>query len=347
METTTKRPSDRGGNKPIDPSKLGSTDRLHRRVEGLIASAIRMGCDRIEVFHTPEGGREALVSTLAIHTDDDGDHTTPRALVDSIVLALQDEAAALAAGSWHPFSIRGVRSTDGADVVRERVRLVGTHKRAEPEAGAALAVGHRDDQELADASGMAMHPREVATLSGMARQQMRHNEALVGSVVKGFGGITDRQARLIDQLSDRVVSLTEKLDKQADAALDVARRTRAIEAEARAEEAKSRAFEVGGEVLKEFLPAALHRISRKYGVAGDVTIDPMMEKMIESFSEEQVAKLAEVFTPLQKAMFAEVWLTVNQRREAEKEKAEKAAKEKAEKERAARGELPAGEERKP
>ena len=172
----------------------------------------------------------------------------------------------------------------------------------------------------------------------------------MGSVVKGFGGITDRQARLIDQLSDRVVSLTEKLDKQADAALDVARRTRAIEAEARAEEAKGRAFEVGGEVLKEFLPLALHRISRKYGVAGDVTIDPMMEKMIESFSEEQIAKLAEVFSPLQKAMFAEVWLTVNARREkkaAEEAEKAKAEKTKAEKESAARGELPAGEDRKP
>lgn len=321
----SKRPSDRGGSKPINPSKVGSTDRLHRRIEGLIASAIRMDCDRIEVWHVPESGaRETLVSTIAIATDDDH-HPTPRSLVDAIVLTLQDEASALPGGAWHAFSVRGARSQDGADVVRERVRLVGTSSagRAELAGVDAAREGLDEDRALERASDLAMHPREVATLSGVARQQMRHNEALVASVVKGFGGMADQQSRMIEQLSQRVVTLTERLEKQADLFLDASRRSRLIEAEARAEEAKSRAVEIGGEVLKEYLPVALHRISRKYGLAGDAEIDPMLEKLVATFTEDQLPALQEVLKPAQRAIFAEMWITVQQRIEKRKAEEEK------------------------
>lgn len=323
----SKRPSDRGGSKPINPSKVGSTDRLHRRIEGLIASAIRMDCDRIEVWHVPESGaRETLISTIAIATDDDH-HPTPRSLVDAIVLTLQDEASALPGGAWHAFSVRGARSQDGADVVRERVRLVGTSSstagRAELAGADAAREGLDEDRALERASDLAMHPREVATLSGVARQQMRHNEALVASVVKGFGGMADQQSRMIEQLSQRVVTLTERLEKQADLFLDASRRSRLIEAEARAEEAKSRAVEIGGEVLKEYLPVALHRISRKYGLAGDAEIDPMLEKLVATFTEDQLPALQEVLKPAQRAIFAEMWITVQQRIEKRKAEEEK------------------------
>lgn len=323
---TTPRPADRGGNKPIAPEKLGATDRLHRRVEGLIAAALKFGCDRCDVVHLPDtgGAREVVISTLALRLSDE--HPTARSIVDAVVLTLQDEASTLpatdsrGARAWHAFSIRGIRSDDASEVVRERVRLMGTAARPPGEEGAALAVRERgelreDDHALEQESGIAMHPREVATLSGVARQQMRHNEALVGTVVRGFGSVAEQQSRLVEQLSGRVISLTERLEKQSDLFLDAARRARLVEAEARAEEAKGRAIEVTAEVLKEFLPVALHRISRKYGLAGDAEIDPMIEKLIETFTEDQLPALASVLKPAQQALFAEFWIKVQDRKE--------------------------------
>jgi len=330
-----KRASDRGGTKPINPEKTGATDRLHRRVEGLIASALRFGCDRVDVVHVPDASREIVISTLALRLSDE--HTTARSLVDAIVLTLQDEASTLPAQdatggrAWYAFSLRGMRSEDAAEVVRERVRLVGTAARpasnaqlATTAAGSARALAASDDHALELESGIAMHPREVATLSGVARQQMRHNEALVSTVVRGFGSVAEQQSKLVEQLSSRVVSLTERLEKQSDLFLDASRRARLVEAEARAEEAKGAAIQVGAEALKEFLPVALHRISRKYGLAGDAELDPMLERLLSTFTEDQLPALAAVLKPAQQAIFAEVWLTVQDRRakaEAEQKKA--------------------------
>lgn len=310
-----KRSADRGGTKPINPAKTGATDRLHRRIESLITAAARTGCTRIEVWHVPEQAREVQVSTVQLALDED--HPTPRSLVDGIALTIQEEAATLPGRQWHAFSVRGARE-DGADVVRERIRIVGTAAPAARAEGEEEMISGSEDLALERASGLAMHPREAANLSGVARQQMRHNEALVASVVKGFGGMAEQQSRMIEQLGTRVITLTERLERQADLFLDAHRKQRLIEAEARAEDAKGRAIEIGAEVVKEYLPVALHRISRKYGLAGDAEIDPLLEKIVASFEPDQLPAIQAALKPAQQAIFAEMYFTVADRLEKRK-----------------------------
>ena len=323
------RPADRGGNKPMNPAKVGSSDRFHRRVEGLVSSAVRSDCKQIQVWHCPEGGavREELISTIDLNEE----APTARSHVDQVVLTIQDEAASLPGGGFHAFSVRGLNS-DGLDVVRERIRIPGTAPASASDRLARVEIGEEIDHEagLERTSGLALHPREVATLAGITRQQMRHNEALIAMVVKGFGANADVSQKLIEQLGMRVLTLTEKLEKQADLYLDSHRRTKLVEAEARASDARGRAIEIGSQVLADYLPVALHRITRKHGLAGDAELDPLMEKMLDSFDEAQLPKLAEILKPQQQALFADVWMTVQSRKEARKKEA--AAKEAAKQE---------------
>lgn len=323
------RPADRGGTKPINPGKLGSSDRFHRRVEALVSSAVRCDCRQIQVWHCPDGGsvRELLISTIELN---DESATTPRDLVDQVVLTIQDEAASLPVG-FHAFSVRGLNA-EALDVVRERIRITGSAPTSASDRLARAEIGDEIDHEasLERASGMALHPREVATLAGITRQQMRHNEALTAMMIKGFGANAQVSQQIIEQLGMRVLTLTEKLEKQADSYLDSHRKTKLVEAEARASDARGRAIEIGANVVAEYLPVALHRMSRKYGIAGDSELDPMMEKMIDSFDEKQLPKLAEILKPQQQALFAEVWMTVQNRKEAKKKEA--AAKDQAKQE---------------
>jgi hypothetical protein len=318
------RPADRGGNKPMHPGKLGSSDRFHRRVEALVSSAVRCDCKQIQVWHCPDGGavREELISTIELNEE----APTARTHVDQVVLTIQDEAASLPGGGFHAFSVRGMNA-DGLDVVRERIRIPGTAPASASDRLARAEIGEEIDHEagLERASGLALHPREVATLAGITRQQMRHNEALIAMVVKGFGANAEVSQKLIEQMGMRVLTLTEKLEKQADMYLDSHRRTKLVEAEARASDARGRAIEIGSQVLADYLPVALHRITRKHGLAGDAELDPLMEKMLDSFDEAQLPKLAEILKPQQQALFADVWMTVQARKEARKKEA--AAKE--------------------
>jgi len=331
MEVTKKRTADRGGTKPINPGKIGATDRFHRRVEVLVSSAVRSQCAKVEVWHCADAGavRDTLISSIEL-TDD---HDTPRTIVDQVVLVIQEEAATLARG-FHAFSVRGVLE-DGSDVVRERIRIRGSDSSPGDESArmARAEIGEEVEHEhaLERASGLALHPREVATLAGMTRQQMRHNEALMSMMIKGFAQTGDTSARMIEQLGLRVLTLTEKLERQADTYLDSHRKQKLVEAEARASEMRGRAIELGANTLAEYLPVALHRISRKYGIAGDAELDPMIEKLVGSFDEEQIKRIGPILKPQQQALFAEAWLTVQTRKEEkEKEKKEKEAERKKE-----------------
>lgn len=307
----------------MHPGHRGSTDRFHRRIEVLVSSAIRSECVRIEVVHCPTDSttRDVIISTIELTEDA---HETARSIVDHVVCTLQEEAASLPVG-FHAFSVRGFLSGETSDCVRERIRLPGTAP-----APVADRLAHADATDILDderalesKSGLAAHPRETATLAGIIRQQMRHNEAIMATLVKATGSTTEVQARMIQQLGERVVDLTDKLAKNSDLFLDAHRRTRLIEAEARSADMKAEALKVGGTVLAEYLPVALHRITRKYGLAGDAEVDPLLEKVVSSFDEKQLQQLGGLLTPVQQALFAEMWLTVQNRRE--KREAEKNA----------------------
>lgn len=302
----------------MNPAHRGSTDRFHRRIEVLVSSAIRAECVRLEVVHCPSDSatREIIISTVELTEDA---HETARSIVDHVVLTLQEEASCLPDG-FHAFSVRGFASGQTEDCVRERIRLPGTaaapaaDRLARAEASDIL----EDERALESRSGLA-HPRETATLAGIIRQQMRHNEAIMATLVKSTGASTEIQSRMIAQLGERVVDLTDKLAKNSDLFLDAHRRTRLIEAEARSADMKAEALKVGGTVLAEYLPVALHRITRKYGLAGDAEVDPLLEKVVSSFDEKQIEQLGGLLTPVQQALFAEMWMTVQARREKREE----------------------------
>ncbi len=287
----------------------------HTRVEALWNLARTMKAATITVARVD--GRSVEPLLVQPITED-------RVQIENCVICAQDEAAALEKGINHPFLFY-VSNEHGAEIARERIRFPGnreptTHALSQQGADAA---GLTDDAHGKNWPGQ-YHPRESASMFGIARQQMRHTEAMAGLVVKLAEKAGEGNRQLVDKLQDRVEALTDKTIKQADAVIGAHSQNRLIEAQARREEVETEAIRATAQVLAEWIPLGLHRVARKYGLAGDSELDPMLERIVETFSSPQIDQLKDILTPPQKAIFAEMWMKVNDRRtKREKEKADK------------------------
>lgn len=289
----------------------------HSRVEALWNLGRSMKASTITVARVD--GRSAEPLLVLPLTED-------RVQIESCVICAQDEAASLEKGINHPF-VFFVSNENGNEIARERIRFPGNR---EPIVRA-MSQGEADQAGIeGDAHGgtwpSKFHPRETASIYGIARQQMRHTEAMAGLMVKFGSTIAEGNRALVDKLQDRVELLTDKTIKQADAVIGAHSQNRLIEAQARREEVETEALRATAQVLAEWLPLGIHRIARKYGLAGDSELDPMLERIVETFKPDQIDKLKDILEPAQKAIFAEMWMKVADRREKrDKDKAEKAA----------------------
>lgn len=299
----------------------------HTRIEALWQLGAKTGAKAICVARAQPTGR-ATDEPLAFFPYDAADRTQ----FESLVAAAQDEAASLPkTDAGYPFVFM-LLNEEGKEISRERIRFPGgakaivksgTASPAEREAQDAVALEH---DAPPDSWPSRFLPRETASLVGISRQQMRHTEAMAGLVVKLAEKVSDSGARTVEKLQDRVDALTERTFKQADAVLAAQSQNRLLEAQARREEVETEAIRATAQVLAEWIPVGLHRVARKYGIAGDAELDPMLEKMIESFAPSQIEQLQGILNPIQKGMFYDMWMKVSDRRKAkEAEQKKKAA----------------------
>lgn len=280
----------------------------HARVTALYELSQKLGDGVVMSVHRSEPRSASLGEPLVrLPVGDD------RTLIETLIACAQDECGALPKGTNYPI-VFCVWNANGAEVARERIRFPGNVE--------VKTTTRPLDQEEADAAALEgdehgknwpsrMHPRESASVFGMMRQGMRHTEAMAGLLVKGH----ETTVKLNEQLGDRVEKLTTKVIAQADHVIEAQAQNRLSEAQARREDVETEAIRTTAALLAEYLPLGIHRITRKFGLAGDTEVDKLLEKLIEGFDPSQIDQLAGILKPAQKAVFAEMWQLVNGRRE--------------------------------
>jgi hypothetical protein len=296
---------------------LGSSKGPIGKIARTVRTGKKAGGTELEVSLVHADRSTTLLSRLHMEGD-----VLEEEIANAANLSAVDEAESLPVGS-HAFLLR-VLVEDGRELSRQRFHLPGKIPIVKADPGA-VAKDNDTSGPQVRLSRLGETPADFGTALGLSRQQMRHNEALVALVVRNAESLTKAQEALLDKLGSRVDVLTDKLIGQADLFLNQARQQRVLEAEARRDDAKTEAMKLTAQVIAEWLPVGIHKIARKYGMAGDAELDPMLEKMITSFQPEQLPAIAQALTPIQRAQFAEIWDVVQVRakkKEAEKKKAE-------------------------
>jgi hypothetical protein len=294
---------------------------INARVRHVVATAKARGCASVQLARVV-GRSEEMISQLPIENGDEG------AIADRIAESITDELETLA-GS-HAFIVRAV-GEGGAEVARERIREAG---RAKP--GAQIVRAGGTSVELAGTMGEISEPytpdgsltgnASTAVLVALSRQQMKHNEAMTAHLVALSARVHDPLVRQVEILGAALTAANSKLLEAAGQHVEMVRQSRVLEAEARAEERKAQAWAATGEQLAKWLPVALARISRAWGMGQDgaAADDPMLEKLVLSFTPDQLGQMQATLRPEQIQLFAEVWTNYDekrQRREAEKKAA--------------------------
>ncbi len=292
---------------------------INARVRHVVATAKARGCVSVQLARVV-GRSEEMISNLPVTDGDEGQ------IADRIAESITDELEGLA-GS-HAFIVRAV-SDGGSEVARERIRETG---RVKP--GAQIVRAGGTSVELSGAMGeIAGEPyspdgaltgnASTAVLVALVRQQMKHNEAMTAHLVALSARVHDPLVRQVEILGGALTQANSKLLEAAGQHVEMVRQSRVLEAEARAEERKAQAWAATGEQLAKWLPVALARISRAWGMKEDgaAADDPMLEKLVLSFTPDQLAQMQATLRPEQIQLFAEVWANYDEKRtkrEAEK-----------------------------
>lgn len=307
---------------PVTPAALP------QRIANVLASASKVrGASWLRIARqAPSRSPEPLFSMM-LADGELGDRLGQIAIVEQVQIIVRDDLAQVCADDEPPPSVSYVITVGSDDPVRELARdairiRTSSGEGAITKPGSGIAPGGKGWEEQAG-------PTSQVTATAILRQQYRHNEALVASHMRSHANTIDKLTGLIGSLSDQLARAQDARFQDAEKSIHVARAQRTMEAEARSEEMRAEALKLTAGTLAEWLPVALHKIARKYGLSGDDSVDPILEKMVQSFTDDQIDKLGGIFTPVQRELFADVWLMVNDRVKARKAKAEAEAKKKA------------------
>jgi hypothetical protein len=262
-----------------------------------------------EVVGTGASGREGPILRAALAGP-------VRPVAERLCEAAAEEAAEQGPGR-HAFVFRVVDEA-GHELQRERARFEGGEARAPLAVGPAAALAANLDGD--DARGSVRHEASWASL---CRQQMRHNEGLISLVVHGGEAqlaaaqqVIALQSRIIEQQGAQIERLMAAQITAGEREIELRAQRRLLDAEARREEVEAAAIQTTAGVLAEWLPVGVRAIAKRYGLGGDARVDPMLEQIVSSFTAEQLPALAAAMTPVQRNLFAELWETVQARKEA-------------------------------
>lgn len=289
---------------------------INARVRHVVATAKARACVSVQLARVV-GRAEEMISSVPLANYDEGQ------LADRIAESITDELEGLA-GS-HAFIVRAV-GEGGAEVARERIRETG---RVKP--GSQIVRAGGTSVELSGAmgeiNGGAGEPfgpdgaltgsASTAVLVRLVQQQMKHNEAMTAHLVALSARVHDPLVRQVEILGGALTQANGQLMEAAGQHVEIVRQSRVLEAEARAEERKAQAWAATGEQLAKWLPVALARISRTWGMKEDgaAADDPMLEKLVLSFTPEQLTQMQATLRPEQIQLFAEVWSSYDEKKQ--------------------------------
>lgn len=296
---------------------------LVSRIQALIDLGKKSKATAIQIYASQPAARsntDELVTTKPLEPA-----TLAEGLADQIAQEMLDELEERSGA----VRFRAKITKAGAEIARETIRLDG---RAAPVQGLNIVRGSNgqaqlmpngagdartqlttDDLVLPD--GAMTGTASTAVVLAVLRMQMNFNRDLSRDYLALAG---QSHKPLLDQnsmLGDALGKANAVIITSAEAHRDAIRQTRVLEAEAKTEERKAAAIEKAGEMLAKYLPAALARISRKFGiVAADEETDPLLEKLVGSFKSSQMAQLQKILEPEQITLFADVWQAMDDRK---------------------------------
>lgn len=333
---------------------------LNERVRNLLSQSEKKGCDTVQILRL-EGKVEGLVCTRALEDGAGNDLH----FVERVCMAITDEVEELPQSRSATFMLRTLK--DAKTVLEERAKVPG--RAVVPQASSIVAAAPSAPAPLRRMEGAITGASDVITpelesahgqgayaiLAASLRQQMRHNEALMGQLVTLSGKIHEPSAKMIEQLGSALSAANKEVIEQAKQTVEMIKNTRVMEAEARTAETKAKSIDRISEQLTKFIPVAVTRVMNRYGLketpdgaapagsskgkkngAAASASPPTYEQKIAAVAADllksivetpdQMVKLTEVFTLTQQAMIAELftlWDTEQQR----VDKLEKAAAE--------------------
>ena len=299
---------------------MSSTTDVNSRVRALLGTARKHKAATVQVWRQAQGttGEPDLVHAAPLEAGD--------AFADRICSVIFDECEELA--GRHVFLVRA-KDAEGLEIAAERLKVEGRAQRTDvvvrseqdrrvdplrspPGQGPAQ---NYDAADLVLPDGALTGTATTAVCMALLKQQMRFTESLARIVTDLSGKSHEPLVRQTEVLGNALASATEKLTSSAAAHVELVRQTRVLEVEARIDERKAEAWAKAGEQLAKYLPAAIARISRKFGaVAEDEENDPLLEKLVGSFKPEQLAAMQQILGPEQIALFAEVWASMDERK---------------------------------
>jgi hypothetical protein len=163
-----------------------------------------------------------------------------------------------------------------------------------------------------DASGIV--DTEPGNLSGMVKQQMRHNEAVMRIMTQSYGAVLGSQNRHIERMSSMLEKLWEdKLSNiEATEELISAHHQRAMEM--RQVETTAKIKEDAASSIMTLLPAIANKIIGKKILpeTTDVTLQQVV-KLAEGLSEEEFTGMLAALPPAKKIALIELMKTVEDR----------------------------------
>lgn len=296
-----------------------SANAIPRRVGALINSAAKVQGAQWLVVHREQGRELELISRTAVSDDELRDSLAGISLVEETQLRIRDDLSSLQPSSDPVGYVLQITNDDGRELARDRLRI---RTEGEPTGlattGLPPGAAGWEEREMKSPTAQTMQ-------AAITRQQFRHNEQILSLALKSIAPI----AQVLQQAQGLNASLSERLEvsyaaraRDAEQSIAVARAARTMEAEARSEEMRAEAISTAARTLSEWVPVAVHKIARKYGMSGDADVDPILEKLVTSLKPEQLEGLSKVLTPFQQNVLGDIWCTVNDRIEAKKKAAE-------------------------
>lgn len=306
---------------------------INSRIAALIEMGRKAKANAIKVFVSYPGARAAAEDMLTTAPLDQP--SALEGLADRLATEITDELEE----RYGPTRFRLRVIKDSREIAVETLRLAGRAVSAPGQSivrnasGAIVSAPNgvgdarpMDPGDLVLPDGALTGTATTAVSIHLLRMQMDFNKQLMKDYRELALGA---HAPLLSQnkmLGDALEKANGQLIASAEQHREAIRQSRVLEAEAKAEERKAAAIEKAGEMLAKYLPAALARIGRKFGiVAADEETDPLLEKLVLSFKSSQMGQLQRILEPEQLTLFADVWQAMDARRGGKRKKGEKGA----------------------
>ena len=209
------------------------------------------------------------------------------------------DAAALAAELWETATV------DASTLGGRSHAFTARAQNAAGEGVADLVFRITIQGELAAGKGSEDEPDE----SGLTRQLMRHNEAMMRLLVGSIGGQLQSYQATVEHLSAQVVTLEQSRAELAEQASSQSLERLLIASHAKEQEGEAELHKEMGLKLIKWGEVIASQFMRKQGVLTE-GVPESIKAIVGGLNPDQIEKLLTILTPEQAAQFGELYLAV-------------------------------------